>query len=109
MSITAPMTVAEYDQRIASGVINEDDPVELLEGIITPKVHKKPCHRVATWKTLNALAKLLPPSWHAFKEDSIVCGDRNKPEPDVSIVRAEVSDDVTRCNSRRLLLSRRSC
>jgi Uma2 family endonuclease len=91
-----PMTVAEFDQRIASGLIAEDDPVELLEGVITTKVPKKPSHRDATRRTLNALAKLLPNGGDAFKEDAIVCGDHSKPEPDVSVVRAEVCDDATR-------------
>jgi Uma2 family endonuclease len=90
------MTVAEYDLRIACGMIAEDDPVELLEGIITTKVSRKPHRPVATRKTLNALAKLLPRGWDAFKEDAIVCGDHSKPEPDVSVVRAEVCDDPTR-------------
>jgi Uma2 family endonuclease len=96
MSTTAPMTVAEYDQRIATGMIAEDDQVELLEGIITTKVPEKPLHRFATRRTLNALGKFLPTGWDAFKDDAIVCGDHSRVKPDVSVVRAEVCNDPTR-------------
>jgi Uma2 family endonuclease len=93
---TRPITVAEYDRRIASGAISEDDPVELLDGVITRKMPKKPRHRVATRKTFDAVARLLPPAWDVAKEDAVVCGDRSKPEPDVSVVRVELRHDATR-------------
>ena len=38
-------TVEKYEEMIRAGIINEDDPIELLDGWITPKMTKKrsPC------------------------------------------------------------------
>ena len=38
-------TVDEYHQMIETGVLGEDDDVELLEGWIVPKMGKKPSSR----------------------------------------------------------------
>jgi Uma2 family endonuclease len=90
---THPITVAEYDQRITSP---DDDPVELLDGEVVRKMPKSPLHCVATRKTFDTLARLVPPAWNVVNEDSLVCGDRSKLEPDVSIVRAKLRHDATR-------------
>jgi Uma2 family endonuclease len=93
---TRPITVAEYDRRIASGAIPEDGQFELLDGEVVRKMSKNPPHRVATRKTFDALARLVPPAWDVAKEEAVVCGDRSKPEPDVAVVRAELRHDATR-------------
>jgi Uma2 family endonuclease len=93
---TRAITVAEYDRRITSGAIPEDGRFELLDGEVVRKLSKNPPHRVATRKTFDALARLVPPDWDVAKEEAVVCGDRSKPEPDVAVVRAELRHDATR-------------
>jgi Uma2 family endonuclease len=95
-TITQPITVDEYDRMIEDGTIGEDDQVELWDGVIVPKMPKKPPHRVGTTKTAEALERVIPPAWHASRENAIVIRPRSKPEPDVSVVRAVFKYDSTR-------------
>ena len=41
------LSVAQYHQMIQAGILTDDDPVELLEGWLVPKMPKNPPHRVA--------------------------------------------------------------
>ena len=59
---TKPITVAEYDRMIEDGTIGEDDPVELIEGVVVPKMPRNPPHRVSTRKTAKALERMVPPA-----------------------------------------------
>ena len=42
------------------------------------------------------LERLIPPAWAALPQEAIVIGDQSKPEPDVSVVPAELEFDTTR-------------
>ena len=95
-TITKPITVAEYDRMIEDGTIGEDDPVELIEGVVVPKMPRKPPHRVSTRKTAKALERMVPPGWYVQVQETIVIEPENKPEPDVAVVPAELEYDATR-------------
>ena len=92
-------TVRQFDQMIAVGLITEDDPVELIEGLVVTKMSRNRPHIVAGKKGLRVLARLIPPGWHVAKEDPVVVSDRSKPEPDLAVVRGAAEDylehDVT--------------
>jgi hypothetical protein len=45
---------------IEAGVLTDDDPVELLEGVLVFEMPKKPKHRIALAKLRRALEPLLP-------------------------------------------------
>jgi Uma2 family endonuclease len=95
-TITKPITVAEYDRMIEDGTIGEDDPVELIEGVVVPKMPRNPPHRVSTRKTAKALERMVPPGWYVQVQEAIVIEPENKPEPDVAVVPAELEYDATR-------------
>jgi Uma2 family endonuclease len=95
-TIVKPITVAEYDRMIEDGTIGEDDPVELIEGVVVPKMPRKPPHRVSTRKTAKALERLVPPGWYVAVQEAIVIEWDGKPEPDVAVVLAELEYDATR-------------
>ena len=95
-TITKPITVAEYDRMIEDGTIGEDDPVELIEGVVVPKMPRKPPHRVSTRKTAKALERMVPPGWYVAVQEAIVIEWDGKPEPDVAVVLAELEYDATR-------------
>jgi hypothetical protein len=57
------VTVARYHAMVERGILNDDDPVELLEGIIVQKVSKNPPHRFATLATREALRRSVPSGW----------------------------------------------
>ncbi|MCU0495248.1 MAG: hypothetical protein MUD01_26980 [Chloroflexaceae bacterium] len=57
------LDVNQYHQMIQSGILTDDDPVELLEGLLVLKMPKHPSHTLTTQLTRDALARLLPPGW----------------------------------------------
>lgn len=91
-TITQPLTVAEYERRIAAGIIGEDDPVELIEGRIVPKMPKGPRHVMAAKACQRLLGHLLGAGWHVAKEDPVRIPDQDEPEPDVTVVRGAATD-----------------
>ncbi|KYC43047.1 hypothetical protein WA1_13175 [Scytonema hofmannii PCC 7110] len=84
-------SIEQYHQMICQGILTEDDPVELLEGWLIPKMPKNPPHRVATKLTRNILEKLVPDGWYVDTQEPITL-DNSEPEPDVVIVRGDTRD-----------------
>jgi Uma2 family endonuclease len=90
------LTVEQFDRMIQNGSLDEDDPVELMNGILVTKMPKNPRHRVGTRKTVRALEAVLPAGWIVQKEESLVIPPWNKWEPDVAVVRSELEFDSSR-------------
>lgn len=80
---------------IAAGVFTDDDPVELLEGVLVYKMPKNPSHRMVARLLADAIAKLLPPGWHVQSQEPVTLPD-GEPEPDVAVVRGSPRDYATR-------------
>ena len=58
---------------------------------------KYPPHTVTTGLCVDAIQRALPTGWHARKEDPVRIPDRDsEPEPDVSVVRGELTDYLIR-------------
>jgi len=93
---TDRFAIAQFDRMVQSGEIDEDDPVELLDGIVVCKTPKSPRHRVSVRKTLRALERVIPEAWHVEKQEPIVIPPEGKPEPDVAVIRRELEFDATR-------------
>ncbi len=87
--------VEQYHQMIRQGILTNDDPVELLEGWIIPKMPKNPPHSVATKLTQNALEKIVPEGWYVDTQEPITLED-SEPEPDVVVVRGNTRDYLDR-------------
>jgi Uma2 family endonuclease len=73
---------------VQSGILTDDDPVELLEGWLVTKMPKNPPHRLATQLLREALAQLVPAGWYVDAQEPITTAD-SEPEPDVVIVRGD--------------------
>jgi Uma2 family endonuclease len=89
------LSVEQYHEMINAGILDEDDPVELLEGWLIPKMPKNPPHRVTKELTRDALAHMLPPGWHVSEQEPITTED-SEPEPDVTVIRGERRDYLER-------------
>jgi Uma2 family endonuclease len=87
--------VEQYHQMICLGILNDDDPVELLEGWLIYKMPKNPPHRAATKLTHTALVQLAPPGWYVDAQEPITLTD-SEPELDVAIVRGSTLDYLDR-------------
>ena len=89
-------TIQQYDQMIRDGTIAEDDPVELLGGILVRKMPKKPRHSVITAWLVEELRRRLPEGWHVRQEQPLRIPDYDKPESDLAIVRGAIMDYALR-------------
>jgi Uma2 family endonuclease len=85
------MTVDQYDRLVASGVL-DDQPIELIDGLLVRKMTKKPPHVISCEATRNALFPLIPPGWRLAIEAPVRIPDFDEPEPDLAIVRGTLED-----------------
>ncbi len=77
----------------AAGILGPDDRIELLDGLLVEKMTKKPPHRIATRRTIDALTDLVPPGWYVDAQEPIVTAD-SEPEPDVVVIVGDTGDYV---------------
>ena len=90
------LTVDQFDRMVRDGTLGEDEPVELLNGVLVKAMPKNPAHRVGLRRTILALEKLVPTGWHVAKAESLTVGPGCKWEPDAAVVRAELEFDASR-------------
>lgn len=88
------LTVEQYRAMIRAGELTEDDPVELLEGILVFKMPKNTPHSVATGLARREVERLLPEGWHFRPQEPITLED-GEPEPDGAVVRGAIEDYAT--------------
>lgn len=84
-------SVAEYEEMIQSGIIKEDDNVELLEGWIVEKMTKNPSHTLCVGLVNDAIAGLSLKGWFINLEQPIMTDD-SEPEPDISVIQGQRRD-----------------
>ncbi len=89
------LDVEQYHAMIDAGILTEDDPVELLDGILVPKMPKSPSHRLATGLVREALEPLVPGGWHVDSQEPVTTAE-SEPEPDVLVVRGSRRDYADR-------------
>ena len=92
------LSVDQYHELIRSGKLTDEDPVELLEGILVFKMPKKTPHATATRLCRRAIEPLLPVGWFYDAQEPITLSD-GEPEPDGIIVRGRI-EDYTRAHPR---------
>ena len=80
-------SVDEYHRMIRSGILTDEDRVELLEGWIVPKTPCSPAHDAITSLCHNqTIGPRLPRGWFCRTKSAITTRD-SEPEPDVAIIR----------------------
>ena len=82
----------EYGQLIDHGLIDEDDPIELLDGLLLVKEPQQSPHRTAVLLAAKALERGFGEGWFVQTQSPIVLDDRSEPEPDVCVVRGSPRD-----------------
>jgi Uma2 family endonuclease len=84
-------SVEQYHAMLASGILQSGDPVELLDGLLVPKMTKYPPHTISTKLTCRVFNSLLPAGWHVACQEPITLAG-SEPEPDVAVVRGDPRD-----------------
>jgi Uma2 family endonuclease len=91
-SYTAPpypvhrFSVAKYREMVETGILTEDDGVELLEGWITEKMPHNPPHDVTVGLIDEGIRSALSDEWK-IRIQSAITTDESEPEPDIAVVR----------------------
>jgi len=80
---------------IRSGILGEDDPVELINGCLVTKMPKSPLHSTTTGLLEEAITRLLPSGWCLRVQEPVTTSD-SEPEPDLALVRGRRRDFARR-------------
>jgi len=89
------LTVGQYHEMTRAGVLQDGEPIELLEGWLVNKMIKNPPHRVAVRKCRLALESLLSADWSIDIQEPITTAD-SEPEPDISVIRGDTTELLDR-------------
>ena len=89
-------TLADYNRMGESGVLDEDQQVELLDGLVVKRMTKGPRHVTVSHRLYGFMKERLPEGWVARMEAPILLpagpkGD-SAPEPDVAVVAGTAED-----------------
>src|SRR3990167_1237727 len=94
----------EYGLMIDHGLLDEDDPVELLDGLLLVKEPQHSPHRTAVILVAKALERGFGEGWFVQTQSPIILDDRSEPEPDVCVVRGSPRDYVAAHPTRPALI-----
>ena len=84
----------EYERLIDHGFLDEDDPIELLDGLLLVKEPQHSLHRTAVLLVAKAAERAFGEGWFVQTQSPIILDDRSEPEPDVCVVRGSPRDYV---------------
>ncbi len=79
------LTVEQYHRMIQAGVFTENDPVELVEGLLVSKMPHSPTHDGTISILLRLVWTSLPRKW-IVRVQSAITLETSEPEPDLAIV-----------------------
>ena len=85
-------TVEEYHRMAETGILDNWEHVELLEGKIIWMSAKGTAHRSAVARTDRLLQKRLGDFAMISVQDPITLNDRSEPEPDIAVVKIDPLD-----------------
>ena len=84
----------EYGRLIDRGFLDEDDPIELLDGLLLVKEPQHSPHRTAVLLVAKAVERAFGEGWFVQTQGPIILDDRSEPEPDACVVRGTPRDYV---------------
>jgi Uma2 family endonuclease len=103
-SRTRRWTRLEYERLIADGFLDEDEPIELLDGLLLVKEPQHSAHRTAVTLVAEAVRVAFGDRWFVQVQSPIILDDRSEPEPDVAVVAGAPRDYVDAHPSRPALI-----
>ena len=89
------LNVDEYHRMIEAGIFDEDEHLELLEGVIVAMAPQGPAHAYFVRWLNRHLVRTLGDAYAVSPQLPLTLGERNEPEPDLAVVRAD-SDSMDR-------------
>src|SRR5438128_2201011 len=84
--------------------LDEDAPIELLDGLLLVKEPQHSRHRTAVLLVAKAVERAFAEGWFVQTQSPIILGDRSEPEPDVCLIRGSPRDYVNAHPTRPALI-----
>jgi Uma2 family endonuclease len=85
------LSIEQYHEMIRTGILTEDDPVELLDGLLVTKMTKSRPHTIATQRVRAAIERVVPAGWYVDSQEPVTLAT-SEPEPDAIVVRGKPED-----------------
>ncbi len=101
---TGYWTRAEYSRLIDVGILDEDDPIELLGGQLVVREPQHTPHATAVRLADEALRRAFGSGWDVRAGLPIALDDDSEPEPDVCVVPGSPRDYANAHPTRPLLI-----
>jgi Uma2 family endonuclease len=89
---TRRWTRAEYEQLITLGMLHEDEPIELIGGVLRVCDPQGSSHMVAVGLATDVLRAAFGTGWAIRVQGPVALDDDSEPEPDVAVVRGTHRD-----------------
>lgn len=86
-----PLSVEAYHALLSAGMLQDGDPVELLEGFLVPKMTKGPRHEAARRRLRRLLEKLISAEFFVDEQGALTTAT-SEPEPDIFVIRGTLED-----------------
>jgi Uma2 family endonuclease len=97
-------TRQEYERLIAHRLLDEDDPIELVGGLLFVKEPQSSPHRTVVLLVAKALERAFGEGWFVQTQSPIALDGRSEPEPDVAVVRGSPREYVDAHPARPALI-----
>jgi Uma2 family endonuclease len=101
---TRRWTRREYDRLVELGILDEDEPIELVDGEMVVREPRQTPHVTATALVADALRRAFGRGWWVRAQEPVALDDDSEPEPDVSVVRGTPRDYLAAHPSRPVLI-----
>jgi Uma2 family endonuclease len=86
-----PLSADDYQRMADVGIIDEDEHVELLEGVLVAMTPQSPAHAGIITELTRWFARALPDAYRVRVQSPVRASDLSVPEPDLAIVSVEES------------------
>jgi Uma2 family endonuclease len=100
------LTVDETLRMVDAGIVGEDEPVELLDGLLVEMSPQGPVHAAATTNLADRLRAAYVGRARIREEKPLAAGTYDLPEPDIAVVGGQTWAYATRhpCGTDALLI-----
>lgn len=85
-------TVDDYHRMVKTGVLTENDRVELLEGQVIEMNPQLPPHAATTQRAFRYLDRLLETLAYVRMQLPVTLKPKSEPEPDIAVVRIDANE-----------------
>jgi Uma2 family endonuclease len=85
------LTIPQYHSMVAQGILEDNNQVEFLEGILVKKMTKNRAHSLATRRLRILLEGVLPNGFYVDSQEPTATSD-SEPEPDAMVIRGQPED-----------------